>query len=427
VNKRQIVFLGLKGVNLALATVMSFALIWILIRKLPLASYSTFVLIVAMGSYVMATDLGFSSVVYHRVRKAFLGEDPASEKSLVFTASGLYFGVVAIAEVLMILWMHGGGVGGDLVGAFAIYFLALALSLPWGLMRAIAGALDLYLHYEAIEAARRTVLTGLLFAMAMGMSLKVYALIALALWPMAYALLLPSVFRLMGGGERGWRHLWRPRAAIAENGRMLGAASLFSLMEFGIYNFPYVALPLIFGRGPALVAFDVFFKVTRFGAQSYLVPNESLLPMNTRAIHERDGRKLLRNVAAALAISAVACAIGAGAVLLFGETLFRLLLKNAGLVPPTLRWCMAVILVAMMFQAASGTLLLNSGKMGVLSRVSLGMAVSMSLMTAAVVTLHLPFLVFMQSYVAVFSIGATVYFTLLVRSVRRLLGPHRQW
>ena len=424
-DRKQVAFLALKGINLGLATLMSFGLVWVLIRKLPLGSYSTFVLIAAMGSYVMATDLGFSSVVYHRVRAAFLRGGPSEARSLAFTAFGLYLGVAAAAELAMIAWLTFAGAAHGLTFAFSVYFLALALALPWGVLRSVAGALDHFLLYEGVEAARRALLTGLIVAMAFGLPLWLYALIALAAWPVAYGVLAPPLIAAIGAGN--WREAWRPAEAVRENGRMMGAASVFSLMEFAIYNFPYVILPLLYGYGPALIVFDVFFKVTRFGASAYLVPNESLLPLNTRAIHAGDGRRLLRNVMIAFGLSLLGCAVGVLAVTGYGEVVFRTLLKNGGLVAPQVRWCMAVVLVAMMFQAASGTLLLNSGKMGVLSRVSLGMATSMTVMTIAAATLRWSFIGFMEAYVTVFSVGAAIYFWLLIRSVAGLLGPRRQW
>jgi O-antigen/teichoic acid export membrane protein len=425
VNRKQAAFLAMKGVNLGLATVMSFALVWVLIRKLPLAAYSTFVLIAAMGAYVMATDLGFSAVIYHRVRSAFLRGRPEEARALAVTAFGLYLAIAGLAELLMIAWLAIGGAGHGLSAAFSVYFLALALALPWGVLRSVAGALDHFLLYEGVEAARRALLTAMIAAMAFGLPLLAYAAIALAAWPLAYAILLPRLARTIGAG--GWRGVWRPLEALRENGRMMGAASVFSLMEFGVYNFPYIALPYLFGYGPALVVFDIFFKVTRFGASAYLVPNESLLPLNTRAIHDGDGRRLLRNVIIALGLSALACAVGCIAVTAFGDALFRALLKNGALVAPRVRWCMAVVLAAMMFQAASGTLLVNSGKMGVLSRVSVGMALSMSAMTAAAAVLHWSFPGFMQAYASVYAVGAVIYFSLLVASVARLLGPQKRW
>jgi len=422
---RQIAYLGLKSVNLLLATAISFALTGVLIRVLPLSAYSSFVVIAAMGSYVLAADLGFSSVVYNQLRRAFLRGEASSERSLAFTAFGLYLLVAIIAEAVMAAVLLFSDLGGPLRLALGGYFLSLVLALPWNLVRGIATATDRYLRYEAVEAVRRLLLTALVFALPHGLSLAGYALISVGLWAAAYALLLPSLMNQLGGPSL--RGAWDPGRALGAHGRQMGAASVFSIMEFCVYNFPYVAVPLIYGKGLGLIAFDVFFKITRFGAFSYLVPNESLLPANTRAIHDRDGRRLVRNIALGLGLSAASCVVAVLAVTWFGDSVFRLLLKDASRVPVSVRWCMAGVLVAMMFQAASGTLLLNSGKVVALARVSVLMGSSMALMSVLAALGHWPFQTFMIAYVAVFSCGAAIYVSLLVRSVRRILGPEAAW
>jgi O-antigen/teichoic acid export membrane protein len=424
-GKRQFAYLALKGVNLLLTTALNFGLVYVLIRKLSLTDYSAFVLMTAIGSYVLAADLGFSSVVYQRVRSAFLAGRARDGLSLAVTTFGLYLclalGTAAIAFGMLTVKDGASGAGQTL----GVYFLALLLALPWMIVRSTANAVDRFLIYEATEAARRMVLIILAAAMLRWLPFGGYAISGLVLWLGAYAVVLPPLSRALGGAPSA-KH-WAPGEAFRDNAAQLKRAGVFSIMEFAIYNFPYLITPLLFGKGHALVAFDVFFKITRFAAVAYLVPSEALLPATTRAVHEADGRKLLKLLALVFGLSLAACLVAAIAVTVFGDALFGLLLGNRAVISPTVRICMAVILFAMMIQAPAGLLLLNTGRSAMLARIAPTVAAAMTVMCVAVAVTHASFDTFLVGYVSIFAIGAVVYFTLLVTHVRRLLRPGGQW
>lgn len=423
---RQLAYLALKGVNLLLTTALNFGLVYVLIRKLSLTDYSAFVLMTAIGSYVLAADLGFSSVVYQRVRTAFLAGRPREGLSLAVTTFGLYLclalGTAGIAFGVLTV-KDGAGGAGQVLG---VYFLALLLALPWMIVRSTANAVDRFLVYEATEAARRMILIILAAAMVQWLPFGGYAIGGLVLWLGAYAIVLPTLGRTLGGAPTA-EH-WAPRAALKDNAAQLKRAGVFSIMEFAIYNFPYLVTPLLFGKaGHALVAFDVFFKITRFAAVAYLVPSEALLPATTRAVHEADGRKLLKLLAVVFGLSLVACLVAAIAVTVFGDKLFGLLLGGRAVISPTVRICMAVILFAMMIQAPAGLLLLNTGRSAMLARIAPTVAAAMTVMCVAVAVTHASFDTFLVGYVSIFAVGAVTYFTLLATHVRRLLRPGGQW
>jgi O-antigen/teichoic acid export membrane protein len=256
-----------------------------------------------------------------------------------------------------------------------------------------------------------------------GLGFLGYAAGSILLWILAYGVTLPPLLKVLGPGALpGWAD-WRD--LFSRNTRQLGAVGLFSGLEFAIYNFPYLLVPLLYGKGWALVAFDVFYKITRFGAAGYLAVNEGLLPAATRAIHEGDAVRIRRHVVVSLALSAVACVAGAVGVTVFGDLVFGLLLHDASRAPHTLRICMAATLLAMMFQACAGVLMINTGKGPVLARVATGMGVAMALL-AVVASFGLGFERFMVAYTVLFACGSAVYFTLLTRSVRRV-SEGRPW
>lgn len=422
---RQLAYLALKALNLVLATALSFGLVFALIRKLPESTYATFILVSAVGAYVLAVDLGFSSVVFTKVRKAFLDQRPEDARPIVVGAVAIYAGVIVVAQASFCGAMMLGLIPPDWRLTFGLYFLTVLLALPWNVIRATAAGLERFMLFESVEAVRRLAVVGLVFAMTRGLGFETYAWIVLALWAAAYAGVLSILVRVVGLPSSAAD--WNLRQVLAKNKGQAGAAGVFALCEVAVYNFPYVAIPLIFHDAGALVAFDVFYKITRFGASAYLVANEGLLPVQTRAIHAGDGRAIVRNIGLSLAISALPCLIGAVAVTAYGDSVFMLLLGDAARVPGYVRLCMAAVLAAMLFRAASGTLLLNTGKAGLLARVSLSEVAAMVLMTASVVAVGAAFSEFLLGYVAIFAAISLAYFLMLARLSRRMFRPAAVW
>lgn len=422
---RQLAYLALKALNLVLATALSFGLVFALIRRLPQGAYATFILVSALGAYVLAVDLGFSSVVFTRVRKAFLDQRPGQARPMVAGALAIYAGVIVVAQLGFCGAMLLGLIPPDWRLAFGLYFLTVLLSLPWNVIRATAAGLERFMLFEAVEAARRLALVGLILAMTRGLPFEAYAWIALGLWAVAYAVVLAALVPVIGLPVT--RADWDLRRVLDQSKGQVGAAGIFALCEVAVYNFPYVAIPLLLHDAAALVAFDIFYKITRFGASAYLVANEGLLPAQTRAIHAGAGLAIVRNIGLGLAISALPCLVGVVAVSVFGDLVFGLLLGDAARVPGPVRLAMSGVLAAMLLRAASGTLLLNTGKAPLLARISLAEAAAMGLLVAAAAILDASFTQFLLSYVAIFAAGSAAYFLLLAVLSRRMFRPSAVW
>lgn len=422
---RQLFYLALKALNLVLATALSFGLVFALIRKLPEEAYTVFILVSALGTYILATDLGFSSVVFARLRKAFLEDRIGEARPIVMGAVTLYALIVVLAQLGFCVLLLPGRIPPDWRLSFGLYFLVLLLPLPWNVIRAVAAGSERFLLFETVEAVRRLGMVLLVLAMTKGLSFEAYSSIALTLWALAYGVLLVALMPVIGLPRT--REDWNVRKVLSESKAQLGGAGIFALCEVGVYNFPYFAIPLLFHSGPALVAFDIFYKITRFGASAYLVANEGLLPAQTRAIHQGAGPAIVRNIVLCLCISALPCVAGGVAVTVFGDPLFKALLGEASRVPGDARAAMAVMLAAMLFRAASGTLLLNTGKSNLLARIALGEVAAMGLLTLACGLLKAPFSDFLWGYVAVFGVVSAGYFLLLANLSRRMFRPAAVW
>lgn len=422
---RQFVYLALKALNLVLATALSFGLVFALIRKLPESAYTTFILVSALGAYILATDLGFSSVVFVKLRKAFLDDRIGEARAITVGAIVIYGVVVVLAQLVFCTTLLPRHIPPDWRLAFGLYFLVLLLPLPWNVIRAAAASADRFVLFESVEATRRLGMVLLILAMTRGLPFEAYAWIALGLWALAYAVVLMVLIPIIGLPRT--RADWNLRQALSESRGQLGGAGVFALCEVAVYNFPYLVIPTLFHSATALVAFDIFYKVTRFGASAYLVANEGLLPAQTRAIHHRAGPTFIRNVLICLGISALPCLCGVLAVSVFGDPVFKLLLGDAARVSMDVRGAMAAVLVAMLFRAASGTLLLNTGKSSLLARLALGEVAAMVALTLACVLVKASFAQFLWGYVVIFGAVSAGYFLMLATLSRRMFRPSAVW
>ncbi len=422
---RQLVYLALKALNLVLATALSFGLVFALIRKLPESAYTTFILVSALGAYILATDLGFSSVVFVKLRKAFLDDRIGDARAITVAAVVIYGFVVVLAQLTFCITLLPNHIPHDWQLAFGLYFLVLLLPLPWNVIRAAAASAERFLLFESVEAIRRLGMVMLILAMTRGLPFEAYAWIALGLWALAYAVVLTVLVPVIGLPRT--RADWNLRQVVSESRGQLGGAGLFALCEVVVYNFPYLVIPMLFHSAAALLAFDIFYKITRFGASAYLVANEGLLPAHTRAIHQGVGSTIIRNIAICLGISALPCSVGVMAVSAFGEPVFKLLLGDASRVSMDARGAMAAVLVAMLFRATSGTLLLNTGKSKLLARLAVCEVVAMVALTLACALLKASFAQFLWGYVAIFGAVSAGYFLILTALSRRMFRPLAVW
>lgn len=399
-------FLGLKLVNLALVTLYSFGIIYVLVRTVPPGFYPWMVLLASIGGYVLATDMGFSAYVYAEVRRDFLGDALDGADELVSQAATLYLGLAlaAIALAAMVIpFVSPPHLGAALV----CYFATIVLPLPWMLIRRVAAALDLYVAMEALECTRRAVFCLLAATMLFGVSLLGFALAGLAAWVVAAAaswwLLSRHGFRLRFGSPRQIARFWRAnRRGVLKSGRFAG-------LEFFVYNFPYIAIPVMFHGPGDLVSFDLFNKVARFGGAAYSVPGEAFCPPQTRAFYAGDAEGVSHYQRLTWLVGAVPLVIGAGLLAAVGGPVFAKLLAGTHPVSPLVRVAMIAMLAALLLQSSSGGFLVAVGKYDALAQVATITATLMLVVMMLTVILAIPFPVFMLLYVGVYFFHAIAF------------------
>lgn len=418
----RIFFLGMKALNLALLVAYSFGIVFVLVRSVPPGFYPWMVMLASIGSYVLAVDLGFSNYAYVVVRRRFLAHQLGGAEALVAEAIGLYLVIagLACAVAAPVIWALAPAA---LRLAMLGYFATIVIPLPWMLIRRVAAAVDLHVQMEVLEGIRRALFLGLLATMLAGVSLLGFVGLSLAGWAIAMAsawgLLRAHGFRMKAG--RPGRML----AFLAENGEGVMKSGGFTALEFILYNFPYLLIPLMF-HGPAhLVGFDLFIKVTRFGGAAYSVPAEAFSPQQTRAHYAGDGARVARYQRMMWAIGAVPMVAG-GALLIFaGGPLFDHLLAGIHAISPALRWIMAAMLAALLLQTSAGGFLLSVGRYDELTRAAIVTVGLMALVVVLTMAERLSFDAFMALYVLVYA-GHALMFQAAFRRLSHPAGQPRE-
>lgn len=421
VDPRRLVFPALKLVNQAIITVWGFAFTWVAIRALGLSDYAFVAVLIAIAGLVLQADFGLSSLLFARLRKAHVIEaDTHGERNLLLAMLTLSVGVTLSAIAIFAVAVLVGGLGPARLGIAAVLlFAGIALNLPWQPVRVTLNAHDAFLHSEVIEFFRRSATLLATLAMLRGLPLAGYGVVILIVWVAAFA----------AGAALLWRRSIVTReASVAagfaelrgENLSGLGRTALFSLAEFTVYMFPYYVIPLLFARAELVIAFDAFFKVTRFAATCCQVSGEIMLPAQTRAYHMNDRTGVARGLSRALRIGAAPVAIGCVAILGFGDHLFTALLGRPGLVPAPVQWAICAMMCLMLAQATAGSFLVGVGRFAPLSRRAVGVLVAMVALTLTTWLAPLDFLTFLVGYIAIYALGAASYVVLASREVRAM-------
>jgi O-antigen/teichoic acid export membrane protein len=180
------------------------------------------------------------------------------------------------------------------------------------------------------------------------------------------------------------------------------------LADFAISVFPYYLLAAT-RDAAAIVAFDMFYKVTRFAVLSYLIGAETVLPQQTRAVHNQDATGLARATAKGFMVGLLPMASGIVAIAVFGEQLFGAILNHSGLVSPVIRIAICAMLVFMLIQTTCQIVLIGVGKFEELARRSFMTLAGMALISTLMVLFRWNIETFIAAYVIVYGAGSLLY------------------
>jgi O-antigen/teichoic acid export membrane protein len=416
---------ALKGVNSALTAISNFVLAYVLVRTIGLDSYALLASLLAVAALVLQSDLGITGLAFFKLRSHYLAETEKNrashdDRSLVVAIVAIYI-IIGIASVAVL----GLAIAANIVQegpyglAYLLIFAGAVCALPRMALRVAVNARDGFVWTEIVDMGRRTAILGVTVAMLAGLPFVSYSALNLLAWASSIAALiwLAQSYGFVPERSAFRRGLFLLRREV----HGIRATVLLSLADFIISVFPYYLLAAT-RDATAIVAFDMFYKVTRFAAMSYLIGAETVLPKQTRAVHHRDAAGLVRATAKGFLIGLLPLASGLVAIGLFGERLFEVILSHNEIVSPVTRLSICAMLVFMLIQTTCQIVLIGVGKFHDLARRAGITLVGMTLISALMVLFQWSTDVFMIGYVIVYGAGSLLYAECFYGLTRALRG-----
>jgi O-antigen/teichoic acid export membrane protein len=415
-------YLTLKMLNTAFQLAFGILTTFVFLRVLSPDVFAAYILISAIGGYASLADLGCSNLIYVNMRKVYLDGrhiGPALEEAL---AALLMYAAI----VLLVSFATGALIAANVIeshGAslnLVLYLLFWLLLLPWNVVRTVASAVDLYVPFEIIELIRRLLVTGFLIAVLAGLQLWEYLIAINVVWVCCFvltALYGRHLFDRVGAGKRSIAaalvRLYRDRLAKVK------AVAAFNVSAFTIYVFPYFLIPGMSFAGDALIVFDTFYKVGRFGATVYRMAADAFLPIQTRAVHEGRTRELMSSIGIVLAFQFVIFLVGAIGLLGGADRIFPALLNGKVEISQTIVLMMVAMLFLELIQLTLEIILINSGLFEPMARLYVIVLTALGAVALVSYLFKLTFPVFLGAYIVVYGIGAILHVPLFLR----YLGP----
>jgi hypothetical protein len=380
-------------------------------RVLDPDSFSLFILVGALGVSMWLFDLGFSKVLFVRLRKQFLaGEDTLAVGAQVNALAIFYAALIALASVAVAalftlrpsvsLWQG---------AALGLFFFFSAFNLAWFVFRNASLAIDEYIYFESLESSRRLGHIALMLALLAGLPFAAFIVMINLGWLVLIALagkrlisrqaLTPN-FR---GITARLRHFFRDnRDATLRTGTHAAG-------EVYLHGVLYLAVPFAFGLGAPTIIVDTALKIF-FGTLNLCTAAcDLLVPKQTAAHSRRDRSTLLRATLLAAALCALPALVVAALLLIDAERLFALLLGPAAVMPASITPILLVLLGAGVIKTAPAFLMQYTGYFTETARLSIA---NVALMTAAIgagLVLDLDIAGLLAIYAGVFVAAALLY------------------
>jgi O-antigen/teichoic acid export membrane protein len=414
-------YLMLRATTAAAAVAFGLVQTYVFARVLAPKDFSIYILIGTFGVSLWLFDLGAAKILFVRQRARHLEgrrDDAITAQSSAVVVLYLLIVLCGALACFAIAATRPGTTLGTAVD-YALFFNFAALNLVWFPLRNVSNAVDKYIGFEGLEAARRVGHIGLMLALLGGLPLAVFLLLANALWTVLLSI---CIVRLARDGAlcapRGiWSTLkgfWRGnRAELLRSGN-------YAVGELAIYNFPYFVVPAVFGLGAPTIVLDTVFKIFRGATLIYAAGLDPLVPRQTRALAERDAATLKKATLTAFVLCAIPTFALCALLLIAGDRLFALLLGHAATVPPAATYVLVALLLANLAQNVASNLLLHTGFFREIARVASFLVAAMAATTLMTITAGVDIVGFIGGYAAVYVAGAALYTVYVWR------GPFRR-
>lgn len=391
--------------------------------------FSLYIFLGALGYMLYLADAGMVKVLFVDLRRHFLDNRPlrriAEQATAMFV---LYCSLTALASLvcfvaLVTLLKYPIADGTHL----ALFFVFNAINLPWFALRYFSIAIDEYVYFETLEAARRGVNTLALLALLFGLPILIFFLVINAGWlgVICAAIVRLRRRRVLSANIRG--SLARFAEFVRSNRQKIFHSGVYIFSENYIYNFPYFLVPYAYGLGAPTIILDTAFKVCRAANQFYSAACDSLVPRQTSALAERDGPSMIRATWLAVALCGIPAAGASAGLIVVGSRVFAVLLGPAAVMPPEMTPVIIMLLVGNMAQMVSHSVLVHTGYFKEVARISFGLVVAMTGVAALTLWAHLDIVQFLNAFATVYALGAFVAIALMIRGPIRLAQEGRAY
>jgi O-antigen/teichoic acid export membrane protein len=414
-------YLMLRGSTAACAFAMGFVQTFVFARVLTPDRFSIFIVVGAIGYTLWLTDLGLAKILFVNLRASFLKNKADEETARQVTAVIGFYVALAIAAAIICFAINMAHPAAILRNAvqLGLFMLYIVLNLAWFSLRSVSISVDLFVFYERLELTRRFVTIALMLSMLAGMPFTGFLLGVNLLWA---GLFTAAIAKLVSRGAMVARLRGIPRDFVSffrMNKDSILRSGTSALSGVFVVTFPYYFVPFMYGLGSAPIILEVTMRIFRGGSVIYAAATDLAIPGQTRALAQRDARRMVRTTLFAAALCCIP-ALSACAVLIFaGAPFFKFLLKDAATVPTALVPILVVLMLTNVVQMVSESLLQHTGYFRSLGRVGAVVALLMSIATIFAYVAKLDIVGFLSVYAAVFSMSA------LLLAIAAVMGPFR--
>lgn len=386
-------------------------------RVLSPERFSIFILVGTLGVSLWLFDLGFSKILFVKLRARHLAGDDT--QGIARQASGivLLYGVLAVVGAVACFTVMWGVISTPTWDAaeFSLFFLFCALNLAWFALRNLSVAVDEFIFFETLEAVRRAGHIAAMLLLLAGLSFPAFLIGVNILWGLLFTFAIARLARcralppnILSGANHLGVFFRENRAAALRTGAHAAG-------ELYIHNMLYLVVPLVLGLGAPTIVLDTTLKIFYGVLVLYSAACDLLVPRQTRAFAERDASTLVRATLAAAALCAVPAAMLGGILWLDAGRLFALLLGPAATMPSAAAPILAILLVAGIVKTASNFLLQHTGFFKEIARLAIFTSGAMTIIVAIGIWESFDIVGFLRIFAAVYAGCAILYLFLALR------------
>ncbi len=360
-----------KLINVALAMAWGFVVTFVFVRLLPLTEFRAFLLLIAFANFTVSAELGLTAIAYSRLRKdrvAGTGNFHSKEIVALFWLMAL---IILAGACAIGIAMVAGAIKTDHPTLFLSFYAVSAINLLAVLGRRALAALDHNIWWEALEFIRRSSGIGLLLASLAGLPILPSVLLQLVISLLMLWAGLQTIHGTLAMAPGDWlsphagaRHV--REHYLADFGRT-GALTLF---DVAAYNAPYFTIAAATHDARPMLLFDFAFKISRALSAIIRALMESLLPNLTRAFFGGQASAFRSGLGRSTVLVLTVAAGSAGAIIVGGGYLVRLLFAGHLSISGTELGAVALLLAGLSAMCLSVYLQNGLGRFGALVRPS---------------------------------------------------------